>query len=126
MASSINRIGVNTQGVGAKSGFGIKEKTEDKKEKQTEVAVGSEKPQVSPDKVFDFMAASAVNFVAKKSVDPAKYVDSESKQRIESFMAGFEDKVAEGLKAFEESFPGSKISEQAKVNVVLKQIEREV
>lgn len=123
--SSINPINVNTQGVGSKTGFDVKAKAEKEKGTKPEVNVGAEKPQVSPDKVFDFLAANSVNVVAKKSVDPAKYVDSASQARIEAFMASFEDKVAEGLKAFDAEFPESHVSDQAKMVVVLKNIEQE-
>ena len=122
MTSSINPINVNTQGIGAKVGFGDKSKAEHKEHKP-EVQVGAEqKAQVSPDKVLDFLSANSIAIAPKKAIDPAKYVDAASKARIESFMASFEDKVAEGLKAFDKEFPGVKVSDKAKMDVVLKHV----
>jgi len=120
--TSINPINVNTQGIGAKVGFGAKPKAETEKEHKAEVSVGAEKAPVSPDKVLDFLSASSIAIAPKKAIDPAKHVDAASKARIESFMASFEDKVAEGLKAFDKEFPGVQVSDAAKMNVVLKQV----
>jgi hypothetical protein len=123
--TSINPINVNTQGVGARTSFGAKPQAEKEEGKKAEAHAGAEKAQVSPDKVFEFLSAGAVNQVARKSVNPAKYVDSASQARIESFMASFEDKVAEGLKAFDKEFAGVNISDNAKMAVVLKGVEQE-
>jgi len=122
---SINPINVNTQGVSAGVGFGAKPKAEPKKGEKPEVHVGAEKAPVSPDKVLDYLSASSVGNVSRKTVDPSKYVDAASKARIESFMASFEDKVAEGLKAFDAEFPNSPVSDQAKMVVVLKGLDKE-
>ena len=123
--TSINPINVGAQGVGARTSFGAKPKAEAGKEGKPEVHVGAEKPSVSPDKVFDFLSANSVNHVAKKTVEPSKYVDAASKARIESFMASFEDKVAEGLKAFDKEFAGANMSEGTKMALVLKNVEKE-
>ena len=123
--TSINPINVNTQGIGAKVGFGSHSKTEEKEGKKPELHAGAEKSQVSPDKVLDYLSASSAGVVPKKTVDPSKYVDAASQARIQSFMANFEDKVAEGLKAFDKEFSGVQVSEATKMNVVLKQIEKE-
>ena len=120
--TSINPINVNTQGIGAKVGFGAKPKAEEGKEHKPETKVGSEKPQLSPDAVLAFLSAGSVAVTPKKSVDPSKYVDAASQARIESFMASFQDKVAEGLAAFDKEYAGVNISEGTKMNVVLKQI----
>lgn len=123
--STINPINVNTQGISSAVGFGVKPKAEAEKEQKPEVQVGAEKAQVSPDKVFDYMSATAASVKPAKTVDPSKYVDEASKARIESFMASFEDKVAEGLKAFDAEYAGVNVSDNAKMAVVLKQIEKE-
>lgn len=123
--TSINPINVNTQGISTRAGFDTKPKAEAEEGKKAEAQGGSEKAPVSPDKVFEFLSAGAVNHVAKKTVNPAKYVDAASQARIESFMASFEDKVAEGLKAFDKEFAGVNISDNAKMAVVLKGVEQE-
>ncbi|MFA7659467.1 MAG: hypothetical protein WCY19_08550 [Candidatus Gastranaerophilaceae bacterium] len=121
----IRPIDVNTQGIGSAVNFSSKSKADKKEAKEPEIgAAGSEKAPVSADKVLDFMAQSAAS-VTPKTVDPSKYVDEESSKRIASFMASFEDKVAEGLKAFDEEFAGANISEAAKMAVVLKQVNDE-
>jgi len=123
--TSINPINVNTQGIGAKVGFGAKPKAEQGKEHKAEVHVGSEKSQLSPNAILDFLSASSISVAPKKSIDPSKYVDAASQARIESFMASFEDKVAEGLAAFDKEYAGVNLSDSTKMNVVLKKIEKE-
>jgi len=63
--------------------------------------------------------------VTKKTVDPSKYVDEASAARIASFMGGFEDKVAEGLAAFDKEFAGVNVSDSTKMGVVLSQLDKE-
>lgn len=127
MTSSINPINVNTQGIGGAAGFGAKPKTEKEEVKEeAKAAVAEEKTQVPADQVLNFLAQTAVSVTPRKTVDPSKYVDSESAARIAGFMADFEDKVADGLKAFDKEFAGVKVSDSAKMAVVLAQVEKEV
>lgn len=103
----INPINVNTQGVGGSYGFGAKPKTSDEKtteEAQTSAPANTQS-QVPADQVLNYMAQSAVS-VAPKTVDPSKYVDSASAQRIAGFMSQFEDVVATNLTAISKEFPG--------------------
>ena len=122
--TSINPINVNTQGVGAKVGYGAQKREEKEVEQKAEKSVNPEKPQVSADKVFDFLSANAASVVPKKTVDPAKYVDDASAARIAAFMGGFEEAVAANLAAISADFP--KMSEGAKMNVALKQTEKQI
>lgn len=122
----INPINVNSQGIGNAYGFGHKPKAEKEEAKdEAKLAAKEEKHQVPADKVLDFLAQSSVAISAKKSIDPAKYVDEASAKRIAGFMADFEDKVAEGLKAFDKEFAGVNISDSAKTAVVLAKIDKE-
>lgn len=124
----INPINVNAQGIGSATGFGAKPKTEEEApEKEAAAATAEEKPQLSADTILNYMAQSAVTVQAanKKTVDPSKYVDSESAARIAGFMADFEGKVATGLKAFDQEFGDSNVSDSSKMAVVLKQINKE-
>lgn len=123
--SSINPINVNTQGIGGALGFGAKAKPEEHEVKEKEEAKVSEQTPISADEVLSFMAQSAVS-VKPATVDPAKYVNKESADRIAGFMADFEDKVAEGLAAFDQEFAGVDISDSAKMAVVLAGINKEV
>lgn len=125
MTGSINPINVNTQGVGAKVGFGAQPKPEKEEAKAAESQAAVEQTPVDAGKVLDYMSANAAVVVPKKAVDPSKYVNAESEARIASFMGAFEDKVAEGLKAFELEFAGMNVSEDTKMAVVLKQVEQE-
>lgn len=122
--TSINPINVNTQGVG---GFGsaVPNKMERKEEKVSDVQPEVKQNQLNPDAVLNFLAASSAPVVSKKTVDPSKYVDEASAARIGEFMKGFEDKVAEGLKAFDQEFAGVQVSDSTKMAVVLKQIDKE-
>ena len=121
----INPINVNTQGVAGAGRKPENAKTEEKAQGKAEnEAQTGAKPQMSADQVLDFMAASSVGVrpTATKTIDPAKYVDAESADRIAGFMASFEDKVAEGLAAFDKEFANVKISDDAKMNLVLASI----
>lgn len=123
---SINPINVNTQGVGAKIGYGAQPKKEKAVEEQPKASQAAEKTPVDADKVLDYMSANAAySAPATKTIDPSKYVDKASEARIASFMGSFEDKVAEGLAAFNAEFAGMDISEGAKMAVVLKQVENQ-
>lgn len=123
--TSINPINVNTQGVGNSFGYGVKSKAEHKEAEETKTSLNSgEKSKVAPDDVLNYMAQSAT-VAAPRTIDPSKYVDKESEARIAGFMAQFEDKVAEGLKAFDQEFAGIDISDSAKMSVVLAGIDKE-
>lgn len=125
--TSINPINVNTQGIGAKVGYGAQSKQEKSVEEQPKASQAAEQTPVDAGKVLDYMSANAVySAPSTKTVDPAKYVDKASEARIASFMGSFEDKVAEGLAAFNSEFAGMDISEGAKMAVVLKQVESQV
>ena len=128
--TSINPINVNTQGVGGSYGFGAKSKSDSEEAKDTEKKpVASQTKSVAADDVLSFMAQSAVANTAAagttKTIDPAKYVDDASAARIAGFMAGFEDKVAEGLANFDKEFAGVDVSDSAKMAVVLAGINKE-
>ena len=119
----INPINVNAQGVGSASGFGAKPKTETEKDEKKEPATaGAEQKPVSPDKVLNYMANSAVVTVTPKTVDPAKYVDAPSAERIAGFMADFENIVAENLNAIMGEFPD--MSPEAAMALALAQTEK--
>lgn len=119
----INPINVNAQGVGSASGFGAKPKTETEKDEKKETApVGAEQKPVSPDKVLNYMANSAVVTVAPKTVDPSKYVDEASAERIAGFMADFENIVASNLQAIVGEFPD--MSPEAAMALALAQTEK--
>lgn len=124
--TSVDPINVNTQGIGNAYGFSAKPKAGKEEAKEAEVNVNGEKAPLSADQVLTFMAQSAVSVTPQKTIDPSKYVDSESAARIAGFMADFEDKVAEGLKAFDQEFTGVNISDSAKMSIVLAGIEKEV
>jgi len=124
--TSINPVNVNSQGIGAAVGFGSKPKAEKEEAKKEEVALGGENQiPVSADKVLDFLAANSLAVTPKK-LDPSKYVDKASAERIAAFMGAFEDKVAEGLATFDKEFAGVNISESAKMAVVLGQVEKDM
>ena len=118
--TSINPINVNTQGIGGSSLFGAKPKAEDKKTTEIEAQAAGQQKQVAAEDVLSFMAQSAASVTPQKSIDPSKYVDSESAQRIAGFMAQFEDIVAENLAAINEEFP--EMSEGAKQALALAQV----
>lgn len=124
--SSINPINVNSQSVGGSFGYKAKAKAEEKEAKKQEAPqIANEKPSVSADAVLSYMAKSAVAIEAPavKTLDPTKYVDEASAKRIAGFIAGFEDKVAEGLTAFAKEFP--EMSDSAKMVAVLSKIDKE-
>jgi hypothetical protein len=121
--TQINPINVNTQGISNALGYGAKSKSEKKEAEETQTgAVGAQKAQLSADDVLNYLAQSAA-VSAPKTVDPSKYVDKESEARIAGFMAGFEDKVAEGLAAFAKEFPNA--SEKTGQVVVLAKLNNE-
>lgn len=122
----IRPISTNAQFVGAASGFGKKAKPEGKEGKEKQIKPQLEGgPAKEPIDVLNFMAQQSVSVTPAqpKVVDPAKYVDSESEQRIADLMAGFEDKVAEGLQNFAKEFP--QMSDSAKMAAVLSGINKE-
>jgi len=121
--SGINPINVNSQGIGAASGFGAKPKAKEEetaKEAAT-AAKGEEKPKLSGDKVLSFMAQSAIAVTPKK-LDPTKYVDKESEARIAGFMAQFEDIVATNLTAINAEHPD--MSDGSKMALALAQADK--
>lgn len=122
--TSINPINVNTQGINGSYGYGAQAKPEKKGAEEVKPEAGSQKPQLSADDVLTYMAQSAT-VVTPKTIDPSKYVDKESEARIAGFMAGFEDKVAEGLAAFDKEFAGVNISDSAKMAIVLAGVDKE-
>lgn len=126
--TSINPINVNTQGIGAKTGYGTQAKQEKETDETKQPQVSSEKTAVSADKVLDYLSASSVGaaMVTKKTIDPSKYVDEASAARIASFMGSFEDKVAEGLAAFDKEFAGVNVSDSTKMTLVLAQLNKEM
>lgn len=122
--TQINPINVNTQGISGAYGYSAKAKAENKEAEEAKPEAGSQKKQLSADDVLTFMAQSSAA-AAPKTVNPSKYVDSTSEERIAGFMAGFEDKVAEGLAAFDKEFAGVDVSDSAKMTIVLKGIDNE-
>lgn len=120
--TNINPINVNTQGIHGALGFGAKPKSEKKEAEEVKPEVAGQKPQLSADDVLSFLAQSAV-VAAPKKLDPSKYVDKASEDRIAGFMADFEDKVAEGLAAFALEFPEA--SPKAGEAVVLAKLNKE-
>ena len=126
MTGSINPINVNTQGVGAKVGYGAQPKQEKAGEEQPAASTGAENKPVNPDKVLEFMSASSASFVpAAKPLDPSKYVNSESEARIAALMGSFEDQVAQGLIDFQTEFAGTGLSDSAMMAAVLNKVNKE-
>lgn len=124
--TSINPINVNSQGVGNSYGFGAKPKSMHEEAKAEEKSpASSQKTPVAADDVLSFMAQSAIAPAATKSVNPAKYVDKASADRIAGFMAEFEDKVAEGLANFDKEFGGVNVSDSSKMTLVLAGLNKE-
>ena len=125
--TSINPINVNTQGVGSSYGYNSKSKSEKEETKEPETASTATKTPVAAEDVLSFMAQSAVSVApATTAVDPSKYVDDASAERIAGFMSDFEDKVAEGLAAFDQEFQGINVSDSAKMATVLAGINQEI
>lgn len=121
--TNVNPINVNTQGIHGALGFGAKPKSEKKEaEGASAQAPGHQKRQLSAEDVLSFLAQSAA-VAAPKKLDPSKYVDKESEERIAGFMADFEEKVAEGLAAFAQEFPEA--SPKAGEAVVLAKLNKE-
>jgi hypothetical protein len=118
---SVNPINVNPQGINGAFGFGAKPKAkEEEKSEQQQEAQANNAKALSADEVFNYMAQTAVSVKpAYTSIDPSKYVDEKSAERIAGFMANFEDKVAEGLAAFNKEFEDVKISDSTKMSIVL-------
>lgn len=120
--TNINPINVNTQGIHGALGFGAKPKSEKKEAEEAKPEVAGQKPQLSADDVLSFLAQSAA-VSAPKKLDPSKFVDKASEDRIAGFMADFEEKVAEGLAAFTAEFPNA--SPKAGEAVVLAKLNKE-
>lgn len=126
MTGSIDPISTSAAGVGGAMGYGASP-TPSKSEAPTpEVSSGITQTPVDPNAVLNFMSANAALSMPTRSVDPSKYVNAESAARIASFMGSFEDRVAQGLQAFEQEFAGIDVSDGAKMAVVLGQINKEI
>lgn len=123
---AINPINVNTQGIAGAFAYNTKSKSEEAEAKETEAAAaGSQKSAVSADEVLNFMAQSAVSVKpATTSVDPSKFVDAESADRIAGFMAQFEGIVAANLTAITKEFP--EMSDGSKQALALAQVDSQV
>lgn len=123
--TSIDPINVNTQGIGNAYGFQNNKSKNASKEAEATPNATIEQTPVAANDVLSYMAQSAVSVTpsATKTVDPSKYVDSESAARIAGFMADFEDKVAQGLQAFNQEFPD--MSDSAKMTAVLAGINKQ-
>ena len=125
---TVNPINVNTQGIGTSYGYGTqsKAKNEETKEKE-QTGATSKKTPVAADDVLSYMAQSAVAVAPAKTktINPAKYVDEKSAERIAGFIAQFEDKVAEGLANFDKEFAGVDMSDSSKMAVVLAGINKD-
>ena len=120
--SFINPINVNPQGISGPLGFGAKPKAKEDEatEKKEEPQINNTQSSVSADQVLNYMAQSAVSVApATQSIDTSKYVDKESAARIAGFISSFENKVVEGLNAFNKEFEGIEMSDSAKMAVVL-------
>lgn len=117
--TSIDKINVNTQGIGGSYGFGGKKATRENDKGKAEKASLAEQTPVPADQVLTYLAQSAVS-VAPKTVDPSKFVDKASADRIAGFMADFEDIVANNLTAISKEFPG--MSDSAKQALALAQV----
>lgn len=122
--TSVNPINVNTQGIGSSYGFGSKPKTSSNEAEEAAVGSQAEQTQVPADYMLALMAQQAYPININK-IDPSKYVNSESAARIADFIQGFEDKVAEGLAAFDAEFKDINISDSAKMATVLTGINQE-
>ena len=120
--TNINPINVNTQGIHGALGFGAKPKSEKKETEEAKPEVAAQKQPLTADEVLNYLAKSAL-VAAPKRLDTAKFVDAASEERIASFMADFEDKVAEGLAAFSKEFPAA--SPRAGEAVVLAKLNKE-
>lgn len=123
MANNINPININPQIVGYAA------KREHKKEDaaaEKATSANIEKKEVAASDVLGFMAAQSVDVTptAKKTIDVSKYVTPEQAARIAGFVQGFEAQVAAGLKAFDNDFPGSKLSDSSKLSLVAGMVEQ--
>ena len=115
--SFINSINLNLKGITQSLGFGAKSKATEANE---ESQVNNTQSSISADDVLSYMAKSAVSVVtAISSIDVSKYVDKESAERIAGFVSAFEDKVIEGLSAFNKEFEDVEISDSTKMSIVL-------
>lgn len=117
MTNNINPIIISSQVVGYTT-----KKDEKKEDAAAEKATGApgEQKEVAASDVLSFMAAQSVDVTptAKKTLDVSKYVTPEQAARIAGFVQGFESQVAAGLKAFDSEFPGTNLSDSAKLSLV--------
>lgn len=121
MANNINPINVNSQAI-SYSRLAQQEKAEtlvNKKQNEEQAAV--EKKEVPAADVLKYMAAQSIDVQpkVKKTLDISKYVTPEQAERIAGFVQGFEEEVEKGLLAFDKEFPGSAMSDAAKMNIVV-------
>lgn len=99
-----------------------KKENEQQEAKQIETPQAEQKPQVSPNQVFEFMANSNVPLNINKptkTLDISKYVTPEQAARIGGFINSFESAVVENLKAMESSPEFANLSDEAKLNVAV-------
>lgn len=122
MTENIRGIGINA---GAVNPYGNQAKGNEAKPEEKKPEVKNAPAQgaaVKPDDVLSFMAQQAVignpRVSAQRTYDVNKYVSPEQAERIAGFMAGFEDKVTEGLLAINaEMGENSPLSEAAKYEI---------
>ena len=122
-------IGINTY----TTMYNLKvKKTENK---QTEVAeenltknVNSENKQISANDVLTFMANQSACMKPEfhKTINVTKFVNKEQYDRIGNMMREFEASVENGLRTLEGEFPNKRISQNAKLTIVLNSLERTV
>lgn len=120
MSNEINRIGINPSSVNP---YGNNPKGSDTKpeDKQPETAkTPAPGTQVNPNDVLTYMAQSAIIVNPKattKTYDVSKYVTPEQAERIAGFVASFEDQVAKGLLAIDETGELAGLSDSAKYEI---------
>ena len=119
--SSLNPISFNALGVGGSTPSPKKEVK--KEEVKEEIKQAPAKEQMDPAKVLELMAGVA-GLNKASVIDPSKYVDAASKERIAKFMGEFEETVARNLDAISKEFP--KMSEDSKTTMALKMTEEKI
>ena len=105
MDNNVSRIGASFYVPEYKVGENKEEQKNPKKENQTEE---KQEKQLSSNEVFGFMAAQNADLIpvnAPKTLDPAKYITSESEARISDFMEDFESAYDKAYAIAKEEFP---------------------
>ncbi len=123
MTNNINPITINSQAVK------FTQFKQDEKKQTTvddsstgKASQGFVQKELSADDVLNYMAAQNADIqasTAKKTIDVSKYVTSEQAARIAGFVQGFESEVEKGLLGFDQEFPNSSLSDEAKTNLVV-------